>query len=106
MIWATLLPIRKFLANLPAEFWYVVSGLLLLAATAWAFDGRGYDRRDAEQAEIERKALEVAREGDAVAHDAIDQATDKVEQENEEAKAAADGSDDPLRDAFDILRTR
>ena len=50
--------------------------------------------------EVEKKAGEAADDAGV----AVTDTQDEVEQGNDEARKAADGSDDPLRDALDSLR--
>lgn len=93
-----------FLKQVPREIWYALAA----AAFLWWFAGaqyeRGYDKRDAEYAEAARKAAEQARVADGKAREAADTTRTTVEEGNEDARTAADGSDDPLRDGLNSLR--
>ena len=95
-----------FLKRVPWQIYAGGVALLLGVGAYCAGDSNGYARRHAEQLEIERKALEKARGADAVAGETVKQSTDEVEQENDEAREAASGSDDPLKSGLDSLRTR
>lgn len=99
--WAKVLGFTRFL---PWQAWAAIGFVLVVGLSYCAGDSNGYDRRDAEQAEIERKAAEIARDADSDAGSAVDQTKSEVEQGNEDARNAADGSDDPLRDGLNSLR--
>lgn len=82
----------------------VIAGLLL-AWALWSLWLRGHDRAVIErheeviEAEVERKAGEASE----AAADAAAATKSDVEKTNDEARKAADGSDDPLRAALDSL---
>jgi hypothetical protein len=95
---------RAFLKRIPWQVWCgiaVVAGLFIL----WNVAGNaGEARVEAEQADTARKATERAREADNAAGKATDDTRNDVEQTNDQARDAADGSDDPLRDGLNSLR--
>lgn len=96
----------EFVTGLPRWAWGIGAGLgLLLAVAAWL---HFHDRAVIENHEAEvTKAVtsQAAQAGDA-AHSAVSTTQTKVEQQNDEARKAAAGSDDPLRAGFDRLRER
>lgn len=95
---------RAFLKRIPWQLYAGLAAVLVGVGAYCAGDASGYARKEAEQLIIERKALEKARAADAVAGEAVKQATDKTERENDKAREAANGSDDPLRAGLDSLR--
>jgi Tfp pilus assembly protein PilE len=64
----------------------------------------GVQREKAAQAAQTAKAMERARKADQSAAQAVSKAKQETEQSNADAKAAASGSDDPLKAALDSLR--
>lgn len=104
MIMAWLLKGWGLLKQVPREVWYALAAL----AVIWFYGNQrfdaGYDKRDAEQAEIERKAAEKARQGDAAAGGAVETERGDIAASNERARDAAHDSDDPLRDGLNSLR--
>lgn len=104
MIFAALLKGWNILKLIPREVWY----FLAAAALAWFVDHRAYQRgygdSEAEHAELARKAAERARVADSAANDTVTRTTDEVEKGNDDARKAAEGSDDPLRAGLDRLR--
>jgi hypothetical protein len=90
--------------------WQLALGLaaaLILSHTLAYCDGRsdGRNAAKAEQAALERKAIETARKADQTAAQAVKEGQDNVEAGNGRARDAASGGDDPLRDGFNSLRT-
>lgn len=88
--------------------WQIVAGaiaLLVLSNGLSYCKGRsdGHDLRDAEYAAAARIAAEKARKADGVARDTVDAEKGTVAAENEAARDAAIGSDDPLRDGLRAL---
>jgi hypothetical protein len=79
---------------------------LLLAWGLWSLWLRSHDRAVIERHEeaITAKTSERASDAAADATKAVADTTARVEQENEDARNAADGSDDPLRAALDSLQ--
>lgn len=79
---------------------------LIVAFGVWLWF-RAHDR--AVIREHEREIVEEVRErtdrGNAAATEAAAETQDKIEQENDDARKAADGSDDPLKSALDRLRS-
>lgn len=65
-----------------------------------------YDRSiiDAHEAETAAKVEHKAREGDQAARGAADEIRTETEKSNDDARNAAAGSDDPLRDGLNSLR--
>jgi hypothetical protein len=94
----------SFLGNLPKEVWYILGAVLLLWLAYTQGKSVGYAKRNAEYAEAARIAAEKARKGDKAARDTVDAVNATVEAENEAARNAAEGSDDPLADALEALR--
>ena len=90
--------------NVPREVWYALGTLALLWFVYSHGKSVGYGQSEAEHAEVARKAAEQAREADAVSGSVVDQSKNEVEQGNERARDAANGSDDPLRDGLNGLR--
>ena len=88
--------------------WKLYAGVLALAVLACGLaycSGRsdGADRCEAKHAEIARKATEKARGADAAAGKASDATKGAIDAENDAARDAAKGSDDPLRDGLEAL---
>ena len=105
MIWAIASSVLGWIKkNVPREVWYALGVLALLWFVYSHGESVGYDKRDAEYDEAARIAAEKAREADAAAAGAVDQSKSEVEQGNEHAREAANGSDDPLRDGLNSLR--
>lgn len=106
MLFSFLAPVWCFLKNVPREVYYIAAAALLLL---W-IDGRAYDRgysdRTAEYEEAARRAQERAREADTDANETVTETQTEVENGNERAREAANGSDDPLRDGLDSLRSQ
>lgn len=103
MILQFLAPIGAFLKRVP---WQVYAALAIIL-TAWAWGNHRYSEgvadNEAKHAEIARKAAEKARKADGVARDTVDGTKGRIEAENDAARKAAEGSDDPLRDAMRSL---
>lgn len=95
-----LLTAWTFLKGVPKEVYY---GIAALAALWWAY-GAGQDAKQAEWDKFTRKAEQAAREADRAAGEAVTETINEVEAGNAKAREAANGSDDPLRSAFDSLR--
>lgn len=93
-----------FLKRVPREAWYI----LLALAGCWLLWNKayesGYNASDSEWQEAARIAAERAREADSAAIESVIETREELERENEEARAAAERSDDPLRSLFDSLR--
>lgn len=93
-----------FLKSVPREIWYIAAAALLLV---W-IDGRAYDRgyseREAIAQEQARQAQERANEAAQDASETVTETRNEVEQGNAQAREAANGSDDPLRDGLNSLR--
>lgn len=89
-----------FLKGVPREVYYALAAI---AALWWAYSA-GQDAKQAEWDEHTRKALESAREADSAAGEAVTETRNEVEARNAEARNAANGSDDPLRDGLSSLR--
>lgn len=88
--------------------WKLYAGIAALAVLACSLsyckgrsDGVAIER--AAQAKAERKQAEKARKADAEARKAQDATVDAIEAENDRAREAAQGSDDPLKAALDVL---
>lgn len=79
---------------------------LLLAWGLWSLWLRSHDRAVIERHEeaITAKTSERASDAATDATEAVADTKARVEQENEDARNAADGSDDPLRAALDRLQ--
>lgn len=79
---------------------------ILLAWALWSLWLRSHDRAVIERHEeaITAKTSERASDAAADATEAVADTKGRVEQENEDARNAADGSDDPLRAALDSLQ--
>lgn len=89
------------------------SGALLLALVfagvqSWRLSSvkSDYAEYRAKVAEAAHKAALKARKADAVARDTVEATKATVEGQNDAAREAAKGSDDPLRDAFKELRSQ
>ena len=79
--------------------------MLALLAGSWGHGCQtGVERERERQALITAKALEKARVADSEAAEAVVDTLDEVEQEIEDAREAADASDDPLAAILDSLR--
>lgn len=93
-----------FLKGVPSGVWVAIAAALLL----WWIDNRAYDRgysdRTAEYEQAAREAAERAREADGFSRAKSDETRTTVEEGNEQARSAADGSDDPLADALRSLQ--
>lgn len=83
-----------------------VVGLLAMSHSLTYCKGRndGAANERAEQAEVERKAVEKAREADSAAGASVKETNDAIEDGNQRARDAASGSSDPLGDALRSLR--
>lgn len=103
MIWATILKAGAVLQRVPWQVWAALA--IVLVAWLWGNHrySQGYDDRSAEYAEIARKAAEKARNADEAARGTVDGTKGRIEAENDAARKAAEGSDDPLRDAMRSL---
>lgn len=100
MIWAAFAWFRA----LPRG-WHYLAAVAALLLTAWTWHKlavRGAVRADREQAAS--TALQTARDADAASVGAREAARNEVEQANDEARDAANRSDDPLAAALDALR--
>ena len=104
MIWAIASSVLGWLKRVPRDVWYIAGALALVWIVYQHGESVGYDKRDAEYDEAARKAAEAARKADAIAGSVVDQSRNEVEQGNEHAREAANGSDDPLRDGLNSLR--
>lgn len=87
---------------------YVVAGILIAALlwAAWAIWLRQHDKGVIERHEekITNQVGAVSSEAAASASAAVDRSLNKTELENDEARAAASGSADPLGDGLRSLR--
>lgn len=79
---------------------------LLLAWGLWSLWLRSHDRAVIERHEeaITAKTSERASDAATDATEAVADTKGRIKQENEDARNAADGSDDPLRAALDSLQ--
>lgn len=79
---------------------------LLLAWALWSLWLRSHDRAVIERHEeaITAKTSERASDAATDATEAVADTKARVDKENEDARNAADGSDDPLRAALDSLQ--
>lgn len=85
--------------------WRWLAIIAAVAALAWLHGCQtGVEREKARQAALTAKAVEKARKADQSAAAVVAVRKDEVERGNEEARKAADGSDDPLKTALDSLR--
>lgn len=92
-----------FLKNVPWQLY--AAAAILIVAWAWGNHryGEGVDDTEAKYAEIARQAAEKARKADSAARGAVDASRGRVAAENDAARKAAEGSDDPLRAGLDSL---
>lgn len=106
MIWAFAIKWFGWLPKVKREVWY---GLAAALAFWWLWntaESAGEARERAKWEQVAREAAERAREADSAATGAIEATRNEVEQTNDQARAAATGSDDPLAAGFDRLRNR
>lgn len=108
MITAAWTATRLWFSGLPAgirraALWIALA--LLTIALVWLWF-RQHDAKVIERHEAATKAqvTEKASEGAAAGQKAADDTKAQIEQENNDARKAADGSDDPLRAALGRLR--
>ena len=94
-------PIR-FSAHDPAR--PLLAGLVLLGLAFLLHKCAVRDAVEADRDASKAEALSDAREADERAHGAAETTRDAIERSNTDVKAAADGSDDPLRAGLDRLR--
>ena len=95
-----------YLSGFTFKFWLAVCAALLACLPVAYCKGHG-DGENAASAEYEaaaRKAVERAREADTAAGETVTETRNEVENGNERARNAANGSDDPLRDGLGSLR--
>lgn len=104
MILSFLAPLWGFMKGVPREVWYGIAAVLLFLWIANAQYDRGYQARSVEYERAAREAQERARAADQSAGETVATTRNDTEQGNEQARQAADGSDDPLRSGFDSLR--
>lgn len=78
---------------------------VLLAWALWSLWLGRHDEAviDRHEEAIEAQTSERASDAAADATEAVAETKGRIQQENEDARKAADGSDDPLRDALDSL---
>jgi outer membrane murein-binding lipoprotein Lpp len=85
--------------------WRWLAIIAAVASLTWLHGCQtGAQREKAAQAAQTAKAIEKARKADQSAAQAVSKAKQETEQSNADAKAAAAGSDDPLRAGLDSLR--
>lgn len=103
--------VKKLLAGKPgrtdqrAEFLAKVIQIVAVVAllvVAWQVFDHFNDK--AAVAEASADAVNAAREADAEARTTVDSSINSVESSNDEARRAAEGSDDPLADGLRSLR--
>jgi hypothetical protein len=93
------------LASTVLGAWRWLAIIAAVASLAWLHGCQtGAQREKAAQAAQTAKAIEKARRADQSAAQAVSKAKQEVEKSNADAKAAAAGSDDPLKAALDSLR--
>ena len=93
------------LASTVLGAWRWLAIIAAVASLAWLHGCQtGAQREKAAQAAQTAKAVERARKADQSAAQAVSKAKQETEQSNADAKAAAAGSDDVLKSAFDSLR--
>lgn len=97
--------VKSFVKSLPRELWIGVGVVILLGLIAGLSYCAGGNAETAGQERASREAMETARGADDVAGKAVAEEIDKTEMENENARNAASGSDDPLRDGLNSLRS-
>jgi FtsZ-interacting cell division protein ZipA len=101
----TWLAIRTFVSGIPRWVWIAVAlGIAALLFGIWLAD-RERKAVEADRSVSRGKVLERARDADERAHGAGEATREAIERSNADAKAASGGSDDPLRAAFDSLRS-
>lgn len=85
----------------------ILAALVLTHGLAYC-EGRedGKNAAEAAQAALDLKATQNARKADAVAAETVTKGQTDVEQANQRAREAADGSSDPLASFADSLRGR
>lgn len=89
---------------MPRWVWYGIAGVLAaVALLAWL---NAREREAVEQDRLKAKAevLERARDADTRSVGETRAVQDEVERQNDKAREAAAGSDDPLKSYFDSLR--
>lgn len=101
----TFLAIRALLARVPGWLWVALAVVFACVLAALFVADRERKAVEADRGVSRGKVLDRARNADERAHGAGEATREAIERSNADAKAAADGSDDPLRDAFDSLRT-
>lgn len=108
MITAAWAATRLWFSGLPAGIrraaLWIALALLTIALVWWFF--RQHDAKVIERHEAATNAQvsEKASEGAAAGQKAADDTKAQIEQENDDARKVADGSDDPLAAALDRLR--
>lgn len=108
MLWTIATAALGYLRRIPWQAWLV----LAVVVSAWLWgnaryaDGRNDERNRQERLrEVAiRKGLEIARQADQNALEKSQGVKDGIEAGNDAARAAAAGSDDPLRDAMEAIR--
>ena len=94
---------KGFLKSIPRDVWYILGALALVWIVFQHGKSVGYAKCKAEYAEAARKAAEKAREADAEAGKVIDSEKGKTDEENQRARDAARGSEDPLKDGLGAI---
>lgn len=100
-----LIAIRTLLARVPGWLWVALAVVFACVLAALFVADRERRAVEADRSVSRGKVLERARDADERAHGAGERKSQEVEDANDRARRAANGSDDPLRDAFDSLRS-
>lgn len=99
-----MIPFLATVVGLPRWVKIAAGVAFLLAAVLLAHKCAVDKAVEADRSAANAEALSDAREADERAHEAGESTRDAIERSNADAKAAADGSDDPLAAGLDRLR--
>ncbi len=100
-----MIPIPAFLATRAGKFAAIgLAVVLAVAGFLWWLESERDEAVEADRAAAQAEAAVITRKADERAHGAAAATTGAIQQESNDAKAAADASDDPLGAGLRSLR--